>query len=541
MKNYYNEIKSTLDADPKYRDRLFCRGYLLTDAELDCVDSYPFYGQWKHHTVGGYHLYVHPLENGYVYNDGEYSLALIGYACNPYTDEIDEIKILEQLLSCYRKSNNAFYDMLDELTGVFVLYLTDGKELIALQDCSGPKGIFFGKKDEKAYFSSTPQLSADVMGLKVEPKIETLVDSRGYKYGSGFLPGNLTPFQDIKRLGCNTLLRYRDGQFKIERFFPRAETPNVELKTEEERVAQVEEMHRILSKSITLLLQKFSNVGLSLSGGMDSRGELACTAPDYDRVYIFSFHSKDSEKIDADAAAQICAEIGQPHHLYAIPENENEIEDYDFLQKVIEHSNGYTCKIHPNEKRKFIWLQKNKDFDAELKADVSEIGRAFANRKYHKVNMPRVLAPRHFTIVQGRYFLEARKMHFCDKAFRDFMQETGLTDDMYGYTMQDLFYWEVKTGSWASTVYTMQCYMQQILMAYNNRNLMKMFLRFPEEERKKDEPHWRLIARGDQRLKDIQLQVKDSYLGKKRMFVETTYYYYATRLNTMGEKRKKQK
>lgn len=541
MRNYYEEIKRTLDADPKYRDRLFCRGYLLTDAELDCADSYPFYGQWKHHAFANYHLYVHPLENGFVYMDGEDSIAMVGYACNPYTDEIDENRILAQLLDAYRKDKNAFYDLLDELTGVFVLFLTNGTETVALQDCSSPKGICYGCKDGKVYFSSAPQLSADVMGLTVDPQAAKLLDSRGYHYGSGFMPGNLTTFRELKRLGCNTLLRYKDGNFRIERFFPRPETPNVELKTEEERVAQTEEMHRILSKSITLLLKKFKNVGLSLTGGMDSRGELACTAPDYDRVFVFSFYSKPSEKIDADAAAQICAEIGVPHHLYPIPEDETEIEDYDFLQKVIEHSTSYMSKIHPNEKRKFIWLQKHKDFEDELKADVSEIGRAFANRKYYKVNMPRVLAPRHFTIVQGRYFLEPKLMKYCDNAFRSFMDETGLTDDMFGYTMQDLFYWEVKTGSWASTVYTMQCYMQQILMAYNNRNLMRMFLRFPEEERKKDEPHWRLIARGDKRLKDIQLQVKDSYLGKKRMAVETVYYYYATRLNTMGIKRKKKK
>jgi hypothetical protein len=58
--------------------------------------------------------------------------------------------------------------------------------------------------------SSTPQLVADVFGLTKDPDVEELLRSKGYYRGSGFLPGNLSPYRELKRLGANTLVRYRD-------------------------------------------------------------------------------------------------------------------------------------------------------------------------------------------------------------------------------------------------------------------------------------------------------------------------------------------
>ncbi len=128
-------------------------------------------------------------------------------------------------------------------------------------------------------------------------------------------------------------------------------------------------------------------------------------------------------------------------------------------------------------------------------------------------------------------------MHYADRAFRSLMDETGLTGDIFGYSMHDLTYWEVRMSSWAATSLASQEYIHEITIPYNNRRLLDLFLCFPEKERLEDGPHKMLMRRGNPEVADLDVSVKDSYLGKKRMLIETAYYYYATGLNTRGSKK----
>lgn len=529
MKNYLDEIKGRLDLDDEYRERLFCRAYLFTDAQIDCLDSYPFYGKWNICSVGKYRMITHPLVGVFSKFVDSVHIIMVGHAYNPFTGEFDENSILNSLAESYINNYNDFLDKLDELTGVFVVFIVINDEVFAVQDCAGQKMLYFGNVNDAVVMTSVPQLASDVFGLDVDKDVERLVGCKGYYRGSGFLPGNKSPYKELKRLGPNTAVKYENKVFRIKRIFPRR---NIEiLQDDVAKTKKIEEMNRIFSSNIGLTLKKWPRVGLSLTGGVDSKTTFANAKPWYGDFFCYSFISKESEKSDADAAAEICREIGVEHNIYIIPNDENEIKDYDFLQKILEHNTSYICKLHPNEKRKYIFLERKNDFDVEIKSDVSEIGRAYTNRKYYKVKMPQKLTPRHFTIGQGRYFFEPWAMHYADKSYESFMIETGLTDDIMGYSMHDLSYWEIRMGAWASTSFASQEYFHEITIPYNNRKLLEMFLQFSESERKSDIPHMRLMRKGNPKLADITISVKDSYFGNKRMIAETLYYYYATFFN----------
>lgn len=45
------EVKRITDDSPKFRDVLFARGYLFTDAEVN-NEAFPFYGGWQTEKVG---------------------------------------------------------------------------------------------------------------------------------------------------------------------------------------------------------------------------------------------------------------------------------------------------------------------------------------------------------------------------------------------------------------------------------------------------------------------------------------------------------
>ena len=532
MNNYKQDIKSRLNEEEKYRSLLFRRSYLLTDAEIKDVESYPFYGLWKYRKYGNYSLFSHPLLGVYDYKRDDRVFILIGHAYNPYTSVIDENVILTSLAQAYSENETVFFNKVDELTGVFVLLvLNKSGEITALQDCGGQRLLYFGKVKDSVVFSSSPQLVADLFDLQPDFEIEHLLASKGYYRGSGFLPGNKSPYSELKRLGPNTLVEYNCVSFSIRRFFPREQI--VMLKSDEEKKKKITEMQRLFSTNIGLAIKKWDRVALSLTGGMDSKTTFANAKEWYKDLFIYSFASKNSEIVDADAAADICRRIGVKHHFYEIPETNVEVEDYDFLKKIIEQNTSNICKLHPNEIRKYIFFQNLDDFDVEIKSDISEIGRAYTSRKYYKVNIPRKLHPRHMTITQGRYFMEPWCMAYADRAYCGFMKETGLVDDIKGYSMHDLTYWEVRMGAWAVTSFASQEFFHEITIPYNNRNLLKMFLQFPEEDRINDLPHKALMIAGNNEMAKFQQSVKDSYFGKKRMALETVYYYYATLLNTL--------
>lgn len=529
MNEYTQEIKARLDREEKYRLRLYSRAYLLTDAVPEDLNAYPFYGLWNVCRVGRYILLTHPDVGAFRVAHGQWQLALVGHAYDPATGQIDETELLDALGEGLEAGRDRFLDKLDALTGVFVIIAVCGDRLLAVQDAGGQRMLYFGKTDRGVVLTSVPQLAADVYGLRRDREVERLLSCKGYYRGSGFLPGNLSPYAELKRLGPNTCVCY-DGEFRIERIFPRQ--PIGMLSTPEQKDAAIAQMHELFSASIDLAMKKWPRVGLSLTGGMDSKTTFANAKNWYGKFFCFSYISKASEKLDADAAAQICSALGVEHHLYPIPEDAAEIEDYDFLAKIIEQSTSHTGKFHPNEKRKYIVLQRTDDFDVELKSDMSEVGRAYSGRKYYRVRMPRVLSPRHLTIGQGRYFLEPWAMRYADRAYAAFMKETGLTDDIFDVTMHDLSYWEVRMGSWAATSLASHEYIHEISIPYNNRNLLKCFLRFPAEERMADIPHQRLMDAGNPEVGRLNVSIRDSYFGKRRMMIETAYYYYGTRLNT---------
>ena len=535
MDAFATAIKERLDREEALRPHLFCRGYLVTDEPPECLDAYPFYGTWTQTGAGGYTILTHPEATVYSRVREERSAVLIGHAYDPIGGELREEAIMDRLLDAVREGRQALLEAVNDLTGVFVLLLFSKDGLLAVQDPGGQKMLYYGKIGGRTVLTSIPQLAADVFDLQWDRDIVRLCGSKGYYRGSGFLPGGLSPYRELTRLGANSCLLSDASGFRTVRFYPDRERR--ELESEEEKQAAIEEMYRILSGNIALAIQKWPRAGLSLTGGTDSQTAFACAKPYYGSFFCYSFESKESEKQDADAAEKICAAAGVEHHRYLIPEDPDEIGDYAFLHQIIEHNTSHICKLHPNEIRKYIWLRRQNDFDVEIKSDMSEVGRAYLSRKYEKVRLPRTLAPRHMTILQGRYFMEPWAMRYADNAYEAFMKQTDLTEDINGYSMHDLTYWEVRMSGWAATSLASQEYFHEITIPYNNRRLLDLFLRFPEADRLRDEPHHRLMRRGNPVVADLGCSVKDSYLDKRRMLLETAYYYYATRGNTLGRKR----
>lgn len=521
--NYKNQIKEYLDDNITYREMLFRRGYLLSNQRI-ITDSYPFYNLWKEYKINDYFLYVQEHQTSYIYTEGEISAVIIGHAYNPFNMMYDENEICQNLLNAYKKSISVFFDKVSELTGLHVIFLINKNSVIACQDACSLTGCYFSKTNDSIYIAEHPQLIADICNLKIDSMVEKLICSKCYNIGNRNLPGNLTPYKDIKRLGANTYLSY-NNYFSITRFYPKS--PHPVFITEQEKNENIKKIGNLIHNGIELCSKKWERCAISLSGGTDSKTTLACANGLYDKFSYFSFYSKPQELVDAKGAKKICENLNLSHTLYSIPENNNEIKDFELIKKILQHNTSYFVNLSDNEIRKYIYLHDLNAYDIELKSWASEVARVFFERKY-QINFPKCLNERHCSIFQTRYFAHPRLLKWSDREYYKFLREISLEKPLYNFEHTDSIYWEVRMGSWGVSVISSQQLYHRTTMPMNNRKILELFLSFPHDERKTDSVHKKIMEYMNKSIIEANIEIPNLYFHKYRILMEKAYFKFRT-------------
>ena len=518
------DIEQLLTEHPEYRDAMFCRGYYLTEDHDTDEKAYPFYGIWNVFMVKGFKCLVHPKQTYTLHEDNGFSFLLIGHAYNPFSMCHEESQLLKDCAIAYSKGKTEFFDCINEWTGIFALFVISD-ELLVVQDCGGIKGVYYGKVNGKTIITEFPQIAADLHGLTMDPFIQELTTNRFFNIGNRYLPGDLSPFKEFRRLGANVYLaKGKNGQFTINRFYPTC--PHKECKTEEDYNKIIAESFRILHNGIELASRKWSNGAISLSGGMDSKTTLACANGCYDKFKYYSYQSKDTEIVDSEAAHTICGQIGLKHDIYKIESNNEEVKDFDVLKTIIDHTNAWVKNLADNEIRKYIYFYRHPDLmDVEVKSWISEIVRVFFDRKYG-FRMPRKLTPRHFSIFQTRYFLAPSLLWKSDELYKEYMRKFDLAEPKFNYEHTDLYYWEVRMSSWGMQVANSQDICHTITFPFCNRKLVDMMLCVPREKRITDQMHEDIIKLANPKITAANIHISNNYFKSKRIWLEKIYYYF---------------
>lgn len=520
------KIIKILQDKPQYRECLFARGYLITEDNSINSNEYPFYANWKEEKINTYTVYIHKDQDYYIFKKADVVFMIVGHAYNPFNEVYDENTLLVHLAEGYFEDKNNIFECINEWTGIYAVFIFD-KEVIGVQDCAGIKALYYGTPAGKVCFTSHPQLVADIYDLKMDAFVQKLVSNRFYNIGNRYLPGDLSPFKELRRIGANVYLKYAENskEFSVHRFYP--VMPHSEFETEEEYDAGIKEAHRILNKNIELATKKWSNSAISLSGGTDSKTTLACANGLYDKFKFFSFQSKDTEVTDSLAAREICTKIGLKHDIYEIPANNSEIEDFDELKAIIIHSYGYVRGLADREIRKHIVLYRLNKFETEIKSWISEIVRVFFERKYG-MKFPARLTPRHFSIFQTRYFASPYLLHKSDKIYKEYMKKFDLETPKYNFEHTDLYYWEVRMSSWGMMVTQSLDICHRITFPFNNRKLVELILSLPREKRKTDEVHNDIIKLANHKIYSADIHILNNYFHLGRITLEKFYLCYRT-------------
>lgn len=518
------KIKKILDEKPEYRACLFSRGYFITEDHVDDT-KYPFYSLWKKVIINGYSVLIHKDQDFYIFEGIGKTFLLIGHAYNPFNGIYEEQILLSQAADKYDSSKMEFLDEISGWTGIFCVFVFD-KEITAVQDCAGFKALYYGIIKDKMCFMSHPQMAADIYNLDMDPFVKRLVKNRFYNIGNRYLPGDLSPFTEIKRIGANVYLCCDEKHtVSIHRFYP--VRPLDHCETEADYWRKIEESYRLLNKNIELASKKWPNIAISLSGGTDSQTTLACANGMYEKFHFFSFYSKESELRDSQAASEICKRIGVKHHIYPIPMENDAIEDYEELKSIIVHSYGYIRGLAEHEVRKHICMYRWDYFDTEIKSMSSEIVRVFFPRKYG-TEFPRKLTPRYFSILQTRYFASPLLLYKSDRIYKKYMEKFDLVEPKCNFEHTDLYFWEVRLSNWGMLMTQSLDICHRVTFPFNNRKLIELMLSLPREARKSDNVHKDIMRIANPEIVNANIHVENGYHSAKRILLEYIFLKYRT-------------
>ena len=489
---------------PEVNNYLFVRGFLLsTNNDLN-LSAFPFYNNWnKTEIYDGFYAYTHNLQKvHYVEIDGKVFF-IFGHAYNPLTMEIDENKILERIGSSY--GTDDYQNRLDEITGVFVIgSIVDGK-VSFIVDPSGMQSACYGYIGGNFYMSSHSQLIGDICNLTMCDLAKELTEYKWYYRVMGpYLPGDMTQFDEVKRIVPNIEYTFENNKFTHKRFYPLRDLAECKNDTEYNEV--IEKAADILKNNMQLVSEKWNKPYISLTGGIDSNTTFAAANGIYDKFKTFSYISAEKETIDADAAKVISDRFNVERILFNIPETSDGLKNFEEIKAIIDHNNGYIARGKDNEYRKRVYLMENLDCDVEVKSWVSETIRAYWYKHYGRKKMPK-LSAKLFRNLYKIFILNRSLAHNIDKVFAKYIEEFEYDKVPAQYPPADLHYNEVTWGSWGGlNISEMKIY-SDITFIYNNRIFLDLLFKVPLEKRISDQHHLDMKKYLNKELYDMNIRV----------------------------------
>lgn len=522
--HHASEMKQLLEQYPQFREKLYCRGFLLTNRPETDTAGYPFYGNWNQQSLtGGFTLYTHRDTTAYTLTAGQRQFFMAGHAYDPIRMLTDEVEILGVLADALDAGEDAFWEAESDLTGIFCLGYIEGQRVVFTTDCAGMQLVYHGMVGKFLYLSSHSKLVADLCDLEQDPYVARLVSSRCYPYFGTWLPGDRSPFRELRRLQSNHAGICDDGEIRLRRYYPTRAIRPVEGDAEYEQV--IRDLSGIMSRSMELIARKWPErkVAISITGGHDSKTTFACANGCYDRFDYFSYISNDAEAVDAYAARDICAGLELPHTIYEIPREDGVYPDLEAFRKVMECNAGCIGANNANDVRKRRYFSENCGFDIEVKSWVNEIGRARFYKRYNKKKFPAKLTPAYCRSLYKIIFNPVL-IHETNKVFEEYLARYYCGDVCDRMPWPDLLYWEFIWGSGEGLFLTAEHRVSyEITIPFNNRRYLETMLRAPLQKRIDDCVPRDIVAFRNPKLAQCGISVKDVGYTDFRTVLERGY------------------
>lgn len=268
--------------------------------------------------IGNERQDVQVVLNGEIYNYIELRQKLVdkGHLFKTETDT----EVLVHLYEEYGLS------MLNELRGMFCFALYDvrAEKLFLAKDRLGKKPCYYRFSNGCLTFCSelAPLVQSTDLSREISPEALSLYLANGY------ISSPMTIYKDIKKLQPAHYLVWENNSLNIQRYWSLEHKPNCE-KTAEEWALEFEEGFR---ESVNLRLRSDVDLGLLLSGGLDSNAVLATVSELGHKIKTFTVGFDDKD-FDESTLSNLCAKhFGAEHVLLR-----GNPDLLNYLPKIIRH------------------------------------------------------------------------------------------------------------------------------------------------------------------------------------------------------------
>lgn len=218
--------------------------------------------------------------------------------------------VASEILANYIKLGVESFKALD---GEFTFVILAKNETLLFRDRhgAGPQ-IYF---TNKAYTPFLKNILA-VKGFSPEPNHEAIATFLSI----GYIPSPMSSLRGVSKLPAGNVLRYNNGKAEIESLYHwedfKEVCTNPQNISEKEATATYEELHK---KAIKRRVAGKNKVGLLLSGGYDSGGNIAGLRDVYDGEAIsYSIGFKDNPWTELPLAKVLSERFNTQHHEYEI-------------------------------------------------------------------------------------------------------------------------------------------------------------------------------------------------------------------------------
>lgn len=524
MNENWGYVRENIDVFPEYKTALFEQGFLITNQELSLESAFPFLGNWREETLSEhYHIWLHCRQKLYVINRDGIVFFLIGHAYDPFARQWDENEILRTLAEQSQGDFERGIPKINDLTGLFVLGMIDGETMTFCGDFESMRTAYYGMVNGHFYLCSHEELVAQFETLHRDDYVTKLEHYRWYHlYGEG-LPGDISHYHELKKVICNNYVIYANGEFQTVRIWPRKEIAMCSNEAEYQKTVQ--EIAEIMKSNLSLIPKKWARPAVSVTGGRDSKGSLAASVSVKDRYQYFSYNSQFAEKVDCDAAQEICRAVGVPHITYEIPLDKTIYPEYELVRAIL-CVNSNRRYFNHNDIMKRIYLRKADPFDIEVKSWTSEVGRAFYYKRYGVRRMQKKSTARRVNAMNNIFLLNPALMYATDARYREYLQKTEYQAHMFNYDWSDIICLEMRDSRWGADVLSCEhMFSHDVTVPYNNRHLSEMMLKVPLEDRIADRTHIDFTRALCPEIDATNISVKDVAHNTKRMWMDKIYYF----------------
>ena len=516
----FAELKRLFENRNDLLEGLYSEGFVYTN-ERAILEKIPEICSWNLYDFGKGCILVHPKQKCTVLKKGEISFAFVGHAYDPVSMEYEEERILESLSD---NVNCDFFEKFNRLTGVFTFFRMENDSLTVIGDPSCMQTTFYYAKGGDVLLSSHTNLIGQLKELCWDPYVKKLVSYRFFNLLGNSLPGNITQFAEVKRIVPNFEYCFENGKVSYKRFF----YPKKIVVSEQETVDYVSS---VLHNNLELISKKWNRPAISLTGGCDSKTTLACANGLYDKFEYFSYQSSESERVDVEAAKDICKALGLEHKTYLIPDIDDEVKDVVETSTILRWNTGDIRNSNANDVRKRSFLKENFDYDVEVKSWASEIGRAYYSKRFNGRTEFGDPSPRKMTTLYKFFFHNRKLVKETDNIFKEYAESFFQTDPNSPVEWQDQFFWEFRVPSWNGLVITGEHrYSFDITIPYNNRLLLNCLLSVPISARVDDEIYKSIRAKMNPDIDKTGISVQNLKHTKRREKLENLYYTIHSRM-----------